>query len=62
MDYSELPKIGVYGTFEARVYVIYDKKRVGCVSTILNFEIRDDDEVVEEIVRGVLPKVKKSKF
>lgn len=53
MDYENLPKIGLYGTFETRLYVIYDKKKVGCVRSILNFEIRDDEDDGD----GTLPDV-----
>ncbi|CAH0663746.1 unnamed protein product [Spodoptera exigua] len=43
-DYRELPKTGVYGTFEAHAYIVYKGIRMGCTKVFLNFDEDDDDE------------------
>ncbi|XP_063895390.1 uncharacterized protein LOC135118151 [Helicoverpa armigera] len=44
MDYTELPKHGVYGTFLANAYLVYKEEKVGCVKIILNFDERTEDD------------------
>ncbi|KAJ8728746.1 hypothetical protein PYW07_006442 [Mythimna separata] len=45
MDYRELPKHAIYGTFQAYTYATHKKKKLGCVKIILNFDKRNDDDI-----------------
>ena len=57
MDYTELPKLGMYGTFKAIVFIVHNKKRMACVQVVVNFEIRneEDDEINENNVSTLSP-------
>lgn len=48
MDYTELPKEGIYGTWEAHVYALLDERKVACVKVILNFDKRSDEDSEED--------------
>ncbi|XP_021195252.3 uncharacterized protein LOC110379774 [Helicoverpa armigera] len=48
MDYRELAKHGVYGTFLANLYFIYEDLKYTCVQTILNFDEYESDYNDEE--------------
>nr|XP_049697571.1 uncharacterized protein LOC110383489 [Helicoverpa armigera] len=43
MDYRELSRHSVYGTFQADVYLLYNKVRLACTRVIANFEYVDDE-------------------
>ncbi|XP_035443133.2 uncharacterized protein LOC118271234 [Spodoptera frugiperda] len=47
-DYRELPRMGVYGTYEANAYFLFKGIRIGCAKVVLNFDQRngegDDDD------------------
>ncbi|KAJ8728745.1 hypothetical protein PYW07_006441 [Mythimna separata] len=44
MDYRELAKDAIYGTFQAYTFATFKKKKIGCVKIILNFDKRNDDD------------------
>ncbi|XP_047027805.1 uncharacterized protein LOC124635894 [Helicoverpa zea] len=43
MDYKELPKLGVYGTFQTNLYLLYEGIKYFCIQVILNFDLHDSD-------------------